>query len=367
MNFSPNWVSKPGNTILDILEERGISMSQYASSIDYSADYLEDIIEGVENINFDIAETLAKSLGANANFWLQREKQYRKALAKRVEKDKLESWVSHLPVKEMKKLGWISGEKNNIDECLNFFNVKSFEGFNDKYSFDKNQLAFRKSPAFESKIGSVAAWFRRGEILTSSYRTKDWDKEKFILELEEIKKLTRVKDISKFLPELIDRCKRCGVKLAVVPTPKGCPVSGATKFIDEKTAIIVLSFRYLSDDQFWFTFFHEAGHLVMHGQNRTFLELKKGGITNEEEKEANLFAAEMLVPYNLHSELNQLRSNKRRIVKFAIKAGVSPGIVVGQLQFLGIVRQDYLNGFKRRFNWEDIDDVIKNYHIKLES
>jgi Zn-dependent peptidase ImmA (M78 family) len=114
--------------------------------------------------------------------------------------------------------------------------------------------------------------------------------------------------------------------------------------------MILLSFRYLSDDHFWFTFFHEAGHLVLHGDRCIFLE-GDDTLTTEEEDAANAFAADTLIPPEYQAEMLRLPLNGRDVMRFARKVGVSPGIVVGQLQHYGRFRQNQLNNLKRRFTW----------------
>ncbi len=113
----------------------------------------------------------------------------------------------------------------------------------------------------------------------------------------------------------------------------------------------MLSFRYLSDDHFWFTFFHEAGHLLLHGKDLLFLEVADE-ISDQKEREANEFAARMLVPFEFESELLQLRADAIEVIRFARSVGVSPGIIVGQLQHLGLVPPSHLNRLKRRFRWK---------------
>jgi Zn-dependent peptidase ImmA (M78 family) len=113
-----------------------------------------------------------------------------------------------------------------------------------------------------------------------------------------------------------------------------------------------LSFRHLSDDHFWFTFFHEAGHLLLHGERGVFLE---GDDTpsNGEEEEANKFAACILVPPEFQSSFLNLRADARTVIRFAMRAGIAPGIVVGQLQHLDHLRHNQLNRLKRYYVWEE--------------
>jgi len=113
-----------------------------------------------------------------------------------------------------------------------------------------------------------------------------------------------------------------------------------------------MSFRYLSDDHFWFAFFHEAGHLLLHGESSIFLE-GEGRLSTAEEEEANGFAANMLIPVEYRDELLKLPANGVVIMRFARRVGVSPGIVVGQLQKRGILRWNQLRNLKRQYAWTE--------------
>ena len=114
----------------------------------------------------------------------------------------------------------------------------------------------------------------------------------------------------------------------------------------------MLSFRYLTDDQFWFTFFHEAGHLLLHGRQELFLEGTSEQST-EKETEANEFAARVLVPERCQPALRALPLNGRRIARFAKDVGVSSGVIVGQMQHTRTIRPSQMNNLKRRFRWLD--------------
>ena len=99
------------------------------------------------------------------------------------------------------------------------------------------------------------------------------DQSGFEADLPTIRRLTREKDPGQFIPRLKEACAARGVAVAIVRGPNGWRASGAARFLSPTKALIQLSFRYLSDDQFWFTFFHEAGHLLLHGKDLLFLEV----------------------------------------------------------------------------------------------
>jgi HTH-type transcriptional regulator / antitoxin HigA len=177
-----------------------------------------------------------------------------------------------------------------------------------------------------------------------------WDPQRFRESLSEVRRLTFAKDPNHFLPALRRLCAATGVALAVVRAPNGCRASGATRFLSPEKAVLLLSFRYLSDDQFWFTFFHEAGHLLLHGQESLFLE----GLDTQstiQEQEANQFAEQVIIPAEFREAFLALRMEARAIVRFAKRVGIAPGIVAGQLQHFHRIPRNHFNGLKRRYKW----------------
>ena len=137
----------------------------------------------------------------------------------------------------------------------------------------------------------------------------------------------------------------------IARAPTGCRASGASWFISSDKAVLLLSFRYLREDHFWFTFFHEAGHLLLHGDKGLFLEGFDKNFSSIEEDQANEFAARTLVPVEFVEEMLDLPINGREIIRFARKIGISPGIVVGQIQH-HTQKYNQLNNLIRRFEWE---------------
>jgi hypothetical protein len=237
--------------------------------------------------------------------------------------------------------------------CLRFFGVGGVSALRERYRDILQRSKFRTSSSFESEPGAVAAWLRQGEIEGAAIECDPWAPHRFETILEELRGLTRKKDPQDFLPELQRRCSTCGVAVVALRSPTGCRASGATRFVSGTKALVMLSFRYLSDDQFWFSFFHEAGHLLLHDKAALFLEGIEEAGTIKEENEANEFAARLLIPEPFRAELLQLRPSARDVIRFARRIGISPGIVVGQLQHRGRLKRSHLNGLKRRFQWEE--------------
>lgn len=349
--FAPDWVSAPGDTIADILQERDCSASEFARQIGYPLAEVHDLLQGRATISLAVARQLERVLGASVEFWMTRDFQYRQDTQRLHVADN--QWLAGLPVGDMIRFGWLKPVPHPAHEaeaCLRFFDVPSVRAWHKLYGNLEEMVAFRTSPSLDSRPGAVAAWLRQGEIEAQRIDCKPWNPNRFRASLSSIRSLTREKDPDRFLPKLQDQCAEYGVAVAIVRCPAGCRASGATQFLTKEKALLLLSFRFLTDDHFWFSFFHEAAHLLLHGAKGFFLEGEDTPQTMQEE-EANEFAAQTLVPPALQSEMLSLRVDSRQVIRFAMNVGVSPGIIVGQLQHLGKFKRNQLNSLKRRYEW----------------
>jgi Zn-dependent peptidase ImmA (M78 family) len=113
--------------------------------------------------------------------------------------------------------------------------------------------------------------------------------------LSEVRKLTWRKAPERFIPELRAICAGSGVAVVVVRAPEGCRASGASRFLSTDKAVLMLSFRHLTDDHVWYTFFHEVAHLLLHGRDAIYIDADDDA-SNDMEVEANRFAADWIVP-----------------------------------------------------------------------
>lgn len=356
-SFSPDWVSPPGDTILDILRARKMSHEVFASQVGQELVKVQQLLSGVTPITLDLAERLERVLGAPHTFWMIRDLQFRKHLGLRQHetKGRLSEWIEEFPLKDMVRYGWLQETTTKLEaarECLDFFGVADVQAWEKRYGEIFSAHSFRTSLTFQAGRGATAAWIRQCEIEANRIRCGRWDPKSFRNEITSIRTLTRKKRPEDFLPELTEGCAKHGVAVVVVRALTGCRASGATRFLSPTKGLLALSARYLVEDHFWFTFFHEAGHLLLHGKTAAFLEFRNMEKCKQEE-EANDFASKVLIPEEHRARLHGLGSSARKIVAFAREIGVSPGIVIGQLQHLKLVQHAHLNRLKRRYSWRD--------------
>jgi len=149
---------------------------------------------------------------------------------------------------------------------------------------------------------------------------------------------------------MIELCAQSGVALTFVPPIKGTRAYGATRWLTPRKALIELSLRGKTDDHLWFTFFHEAAHILKHGKRRAFIE----GLEehNAQEEEADAFATDFLIPRAEYNEfLEEGVFTKSAIGCFAREVGIAPGIVVGRLQHDKHLDYSRYNNLKVRYRW----------------
>jgi Zn-dependent peptidase ImmA (M78 family) len=131
-----------------------------------------------------------------------------------------------------------------------------------------------------------------------------------------------------------------------LPKIRAC---GATWWLNPYKPVIQLSLRYKSDDQLWFSFFHEAGHILLHGKKECFIE---GDGKNAKENEADDFASDVLIPRRHFDQfIASSRFSRSAINNFAAEIEIAPGIVVGRLQHDGHLPYTHLNDLKCRLEW----------------
>lgn len=357
LEFQPNWVSPPGETISELLLERDLSLDCFIQQTGLPKSKARELLDGKLPVTNSLALSLQTLFSVSSDFWLRREDNYRKSLAAlELKKREQESWMQSLPLPDLKKWGVIPKNASFVEQLkavLTFFDVSDLIEWDSKYSSKQNMVAFRTSTSFDSCPMSVLTWLRQAEVVTANTECNSWNPSSLRQYLPKLRELTREPDQHIFLPKLREMLADSGVSLAIVRTPKGCSASGATFFPVPNRALIVLSFRYLTDDHFWFTLFHEIGHLLLHSNDRLFLEGMQ--CSESEEKEANEFAERVLVPLEFRDELLTFRrvSDWRSIMRFAKKIGISPGIVVGQLQHKELIHYSYLNNLKNKYKWAE--------------
>jgi len=335
--YNPESVSHPGDTLIEKLKELGMGNKEFSVRVGKPEKTITAITKGQSSITPDMAIKFEDVLKIKASFWLKRQMAYDefKARVKRVEViDSAKDWAKNFPYPAMAKFGWVATTRRieeKVVELFNFFGVSNHLAWNSYYFEQELKVSFRISLAHTNHSYAISSWLRRGEIQTQNIKTIPYDSN--LLK----KSLTSIKTVMANHPEdffiqLQKICLRSGVKLVYTPCLPKAPIHGSTRWIGD-TPLIQLSARYKTNDIFWFTFFHELGHILLHGKKYISIEnVDYDDIDKVKEDEADKFA----IRHTFRDEderdfLKQAPMSTADIIAFAKKINTHPALIIGRM------------------------------------
>jgi len=331
--YEPEHALPPGATLQEVLDERGMTQSDLATRTGLSTKHINQIIKGAAAITAETAILLERTTGVSAAVWANLESAYQVDRSRAKEAERLTAdldWLNSFPVADLvrrKRIPRTGSPVATLREICNFFGVA------DKASWDalwQLPTAYRRSRVFTSDPGAVAAWLRIGEIEAARSPCRPFDRAGLRAILDELRGLTREKDPDVWAPRLRHFCCSVGVAIVFEPEIAGARIVGAARWVQPDKALIQLSLRHRWSDIFWFTLFHEIGHLLMHSKKDVFIN--DPGPHSGAELEADAFAAQVLIPRRHEPRLATLQT-ENDVLAFAEELGIGPDIVVGRLQF----------------------------------
>ena len=356
--FDPDYSVHPGEILGETLKARSISQSELASRCGISEKHVSQIINGKASVTSETALLFERALGIRASLWMNLESSHRLHIARKAEEERFASyydWAKEFPLRSLTERGWIPSTRSKeerVRALLGFFGVSSPAAWEAQYK--KLAVAYRKSSAFTTSFKSIAAWLRICELKAEATKTDPFNKTNFRRSLDEIRQLTCL-DPSEFEPRMKELCREAGVALVFVPELPKTHVSGATRWLSSDRALILQSLRYRKDDHFWFTFFHEAAHILLHGKHAVFID-EESKVLSDQEAKADAFAANHLIPRARYDKFVSIRPISRaRVLAFARDLGIAPGIVVGRLQHDDFVPFSWFQDLKRTFGFAEED------------
>ena len=357
--YEPDYTVPPGWVLEERLEAQEMSHAELARRCGRSSKLISEIIAGKAPIEPATAIQFEKVLGVEAGIWLGIESDYRLHLEREAEARRAEEsieWAKGFPVDELVKRGVVQNPSSDADmvaKLLSFFGVASVDAWGVKHA--GAQVAYRHSPSFSSDEQALATWLRLGELEAEGVECASYNAATFKRALARTRELT-VAQSGEALSEALRLCLDSGVVVAIVkPLPKTA-LSGATRWLTPRKALIQLSARHMSDDHLWFSFFHEAAHLLLHSKKAVFVHETKGTLT-ELDIEADGWATNFLIPTRDWDEFTMNSSfGEHDVVGFAEEQRIAPGIIVGRLQYEQRLPWSRLNHLKARLKWaEDVD------------
>jgi addiction module HigA family antidote len=357
--FRPDYAVPPGWLLEERLELREWSQAEFARRCGRSAKLISDIIAGKAPIEPETALQFEKVLDLSANVWLNLEADYQLHLAREREREQLKAsvdWYKRFNINEFVKARILDRPQDDIqgtNYLLTFFGVGNVSGWNSKYA--SNGALARQTSHVESSNEAVSVWLRLGELAVSKQEIAEYNEPAFKDALAKIRRLSR-SSVEEFDPRMKKLCNEAGVACVLVPAFKGNKLSGAAWWHQSKTPVIQLTLRGKWSDVFWFTFFHEAAHILLHSRKSTFVDEGAHGNT-EFESEADKWAGDFLIaPKDWDDFIFKGNFSEASIVEFASEQEISPAIVLGRLQHESWVkwRTPLNSSLKERYDFAGI-------------
>lgn len=335
--YFPQSRPHPGETLAEKLEEMEMGPKEFALRTGKPEKTIIAVLKGESSITPDMAVQFENVTRIPANFWMNHQRGYDEYMAREKRKvaiDAAVSWAKQFPIADMIKRGWLP-PVNTIEEktmeMLAFFGFSNHTAWEEYYFKQHLKVAFRISLAQTKAPYAISAWLRKGELQAAELEAKDYSEKKFKEALPQIKSIMATHPDG-FFNQLQSICLEAGVKVVHTPCINKAPINGATRWLND-TPFIQLTGRYNRNDSFWFTFFHEAGHILLHGKKAIFLEnLDYSDKDMRKEKDADDFAIKWTLTEAEEAEiLTALPLSDTDIRAFARQFNTHPAIIIGRL------------------------------------
>lgn len=332
-------VFPPGEFIKEEIDARGWTQNDLADITGKSVRLISEVILGKRALTPDTAQALADALGTSAQFWMNMESAYQLSKLKTdaapvARRAKL---YSFFPVKEMLKRGWVEAT-----ESLDVLEAQ-FTAFCGMKNLDTppkfHSYAARRTTYTEVQSPLLTVWLYRAKQMAYGLTVGKFSAKSFDAAVAHLKTLmTNPEDIRQ-VPSVL---AAAGIRYVLIEPFPGMKLDGVCFWLDADSPVIAMTLRFDRIDNFWFVLMHELRHVAnKDGQSGSAIidenlgaEGCEAGDKPDFEVKADNEAAHAIIPAVTFNDF-VLRVaplySEQRIVGFAARIGVHPGIVVGQL------------------------------------
>ncbi|MES2455244.1 MAG: ImmA/IrrE family metallo-endopeptidase [Bacteroidota bacterium] len=308
--YFPQSRPHPGVTLSEKLEEMAMGPKEFALRTGKPEKTITALLKGESSITPDMAVQFESVTKIPVHFWMNHQRSYDEYISRKKYEAVIKAamqWAKAFPLNEMMKKEWLQPARTDYEKTvalLSFFGFANHFAWEDYYLNQQLKIAFRISLADIPEPYAISAWLRQGELQAASLKAREYSEKDFKASLPAIKSLMKIQSKDIF-DKLQDLCLQSGVKLVVTSSLSKAPISGSTHWIND-TPLIQLNGRDPECETFWFTFFHETGHILLHGKKDIFLERIEYACKDEtKEAQADTFALKWIGADSAHSSLVQ--------------------------------------------------------------
>lgn len=324
-------VSPPGEMLADKLEEMGLDAKELASRTGYTPKTINELLKAKCRVTPEMALNLEIATGISQSIWLNMQMMYDEFLSRKKIEESLKNqakWPKFFPIAELNPRKWIDdiNKNNGVLPILKYFGISTPKAWKDYYFGNRLKVAFRISLAETEDPYAASVWLRRGEILADQIQMEKQNDKKvrsaikkampqFVelarADVERWEALRRQKSLPKpkigedFIDEGMHKLQELGatlgIKVLYAQNFKSAPIHGMARWYKD-IPVIQLHDRFKDRNAFWFTFFHELGHIVLHGKKDIFIKNVYYGNKNlQKDEEANMFAQKYMLAAGLEA------------------------------------------------------------------
>lgn len=341
----------PGSYVSDIIDDLEITQSDFAKRLDTTPKNICLLVNGKSRLSSELAESLSKFSGTSIEVWLTLQAKY-DALAEELKTaDEIEEQFEILDMikyNDLVKIGVLHktrSKKEKVDNLCQFLKVSSLNILKQR----DLAISFRTMEISNDKhIVNTNIWIQMVANTLSNKPVLNFDEEKLSSVLQKLRSLT-YKEPREFIPEIKSTLEECGVNFVLMPSIPNAQPKGMVMWKDGRI-ILGMSNKGSFSDMFWFTLFHEIGHVLLH-PNKNFVDMNHIS-TEIKEKEADEFSKELLIPTDkFESFVSKGNFSLSSVGYFADEVGIEKSIVIGRLQSEGYISYTMLTKYRRKFKW----------------
>lgn len=337
--YSPDKVFHPATTLNEKLEEMGMSRKEFALRTGKPEKTIIAVLKEESSLTPEMAILFEKVTQIPAQFWINKQARYNEYIARSKHSEALEiasEWTKQFPYSEMAKHNWVEPTrvaKEKTINLLNYFGVASHNAWEKLYIETELKVAAYTSLKHTHQPHAISAWLRQGELEAKQTNPPSFDIKKLRSNIPAMRQLMIIQPPN-FFEQLKKLCLQAGIILLFTPKLPKVPLSGSTRWLNN-TPLIQLTARYRKNDSFWFTFFHELGHIILHGKKYISLEnIDFAAADKAKEEEAHQFAISQTFTNDQEKEILQNKVlTEQQIIDYAKKFNTHPAMIIGRLQY----------------------------------
>jgi len=366
--YEPDYAVHPGETLREKLEELGMTPKEFAVRTGKPVKTISEILNGKSSITFEMSVLFEKVLKISASFWIKKQANYNEFVVREKQKEELkkaQKWAMQFPYPQMAKMGLVKPTRKveeKAEELLHYFNVSKPSAWENIYLNQQTPVFFRISLKHTKNPYALSALLRMGEIKANSVDAPDFNKAVLKSILPELKTIMANKP-NNYLQQIQEKCLLAGVKVIYTPNLPKTVIHGTVRWLNNKP-VLQITDRLKRYDIFWFSLFHELGHILIHGNKKNiFLEDINGSVDKDlKEQEADEFAAQWVLSSDDYEKImNTINSGVDillTIQQFANEFNTHKDIIIGRILFRN--KDLYKYGFlQKELEKVDFSDLIE--------